>query len=109
ALIGLKRYNEAKSILDSILPMQLKKRDPEFLDKLYYQLGLIHMGLGNGQEAVKCFSKSLGLLKNQDSSKVIKALAEAYLLLGMKDKSMEVSAKLAATKKSGSFAGDRYR
>lgn len=109
ALIGLKRYDEARSILESILPTQLKKRDPEFLDRLYYQLGLVHMSLGNGQEAVKCFSKSLGLLKNQDGSKVTKALAEAYLLLGMKDKSMEISAKLAATKKSGSFSGDRYR
>ncbi|MDH7509111.1 MAG: hypothetical protein QHH00_06910 [Methanomassiliicoccales archaeon] len=109
ALIGLNRYDEARGILESVLPMQLKRRDPEFLDRLYYQLGLVYMGLGNGQEAVKCLSKSLGILKNLESSKIIKTLAEAYLLLGMKDKSMEISAKLASAKKSGSFSEGRCR
>jgi catechol-2,3-dioxygenase len=78
------------------------KSDSDSVDRVYYQLGMISFRSGNGFEAVKFFSKSLGLTKMSDKTHLYRALSDAYSLIGMREKAQEFSSKIPATRKWGS-------
>ncbi|MBM4237685.1 MAG: tetratricopeptide repeat protein, partial [Euryarchaeota archaeon] len=109
ALANLSRYKEAKEVLESLLPSQLKRSDPEYLERIYFQLGTIHLREGNGAEALKCMSKSLGLTRSSDKAKFYRGLSDAYALVGMKEKSAEFASKIQIPKRWGSSSAGQYR
>ncbi len=109
ALANLSRNREAKETLESLLPSQLKKTDPEHLERIYFQLGTLYLREGNGPEAVKCMSKSLGLTRSSDKAKFYRGLSDAYALAGMREKSAEFASKAQPPRKWGSSSAGQYR
>jgi len=102
ALMNMGRYEEAGRLLETVMVKRSGKSDSDSIDRVYYQLGMISFRSGNGSEAVKYLSKSLGLTKMTDKTHLYRALSDAYSLIGMKEKAQEFSSKIPATRKWGS-------
>ncbi|MDD1769123.1 MAG: tetratricopeptide repeat protein [Methanomassiliicoccales archaeon] len=102
ALMNMGRYGEARRLLETVMSRRSGKSDSDSVDRVYYQLGMISFRSGNGFEAVKFFSKSLGLTKMSDKTHLYRALSDAYSLIGMREKAQEFSSKIPATRKWGS-------
>lgn len=102
ALMNMGRYEEARRLLEAVIMKRSGRSESDSVDRVYYQLGMISFRSGNGSEAVKFFSKSLGLTKLSDKSHLYRALSDAYSLIGMKEKAQEFSSKIPMTRKWGS-------
>lgn len=102
ALMNLGRNVEAKGILERVLMNRSGRSESDGIDRVYYQLGMISYRSGNGSEAIKCLSKSLGLTKMTNKSQLYRAISDAYTLVGMRDKAQEFSSKIPSTRKWGS-------
>lgn len=102
ALMNMGRYAEAKRLLETVMMRHSGKFDSDSIDRVYYQLGMISFRSGNGSEAVKYLSKSLGLTKMSDKTHLYRALSDAYSLIGMKEKAQEFSSKIPVARKWGS-------
>lgn len=101
ALIGLGKLNEAREVLMKVISVKTKKQDPELLDRALYQLGVAYLKMGNGQDAIRYLSKSMGLAGSALSADILEALSEAYKILGMNEKSAEIVDKLQLIRKKG--------
>lgn len=92
--MNMGRYAEAKRLLETVMMRHSGKFDSDSIDRVYYQLGMISFRSGNGSEAVKYLSKSLGLTKMSDKTHLYRALSDAYSLIGMREKAQEFSSKI---------------
>jgi pentatricopeptide repeat protein len=89
ALTRLRRFEEARQCLEKMMAGGLKGMDPENLELTYYQLGSVLLRSGNGHEAIHYLSKAMGLARPGDKSRIYRCMSEAYLSIGMADKSAE--------------------
>jgi pentatricopeptide repeat protein len=93
ALTRLRRFEEARQCLEKMMANGLKGMDPESLELVYYQLGSVLLRSGNGHEAIRYLSKALGLARPGDKSRIYRCMSEAYLSIGMAEKSAEYGKK----------------
>ncbi|HEY3419312.1 MAG TPA: tetratricopeptide repeat protein [Methanomassiliicoccales archaeon] len=93
ALTRLRRFEEARQCLEKMMASGLKGMDPESLELVYYQLGSVLFRSGNGHEAIRYLSKALGLARPGDKSRIYRCMSEAYLSIGMEEKSVEYGKK----------------
>jgi tetratricopeptide (TPR) repeat protein len=93
ALTRLRRFEEARQCLEKLMDSGVKGMDPEGLELVYYQLGSVLFRSGNGLEAVRYLSKALGMARPGDKSRIYQCMSEAYLSIGMQEKSAEYAKK----------------
>jgi tetratricopeptide (TPR) repeat protein len=93
ALTRLRRFEEARQCLDRLMVDGLKGMDPESLELVYFQLGSVLFRSGNGHEAIRYLSKALGLARPGDKSRIYQCMSDAYMSIGMQEKSVEYAKK----------------
>jgi len=89
ALVESGQYEEARDLLEQLLPETARSGDGRRLADIQYLLGISNLRLGETVDAVKYLSKGMGVAKDEDRIRWYAALSEAYLELGMKEKSEE--------------------
>lgn len=72
-LVEKKKYEEAATLLDKILP---KQKTPE----LYYLRGIISMRLKNYDYAIECLERAM--VEGGDKKEILRAMASAYIEQG---------------------------
>lgn len=99
-LIRQGRNDEALGTLQSLARVG-GLSDPESIERAYLLMGTAYLRNGNHNEALRYLSKSLAITKSLDRTPWYRALAEAYGLAGMTDKSKEYEARANPPKRWG--------
>jgi tetratricopeptide (TPR) repeat protein len=89
-LILASRYPEAREVLDHLM---VQGADGEQLERIFYQLGTVSLRTGDGAGAVRFFSKSRGAAREKENGELYLRLADAYGLMGMRDKAEEYAVR----------------
>jgi tetratricopeptide (TPR) repeat protein len=89
ALVESGQYKEARELLEQLLPETAKSGDGRRLADIQYLLGMANLRLGETIDAIKYLSKGMGVEKDDDRTRWYSALSEAYLEMGMREKSEE--------------------
>jgi tetratricopeptide (TPR) repeat protein len=85
------RCREAREVLERALVQG--GEDGEQLERVFFQLGTVCVGCGDGEGAVRYFSKSRGAAKQKENVELYLRLSDAYGLMGMKDKAEEYAVR----------------
>ena len=95
---GLGNFDEAKADLLTLLN-DGKSKDPDDIERLYYEVGKTCLEGGDGREAVRHLSKALGISRPGDKARIHDLIWRAYLMIGFKEKAQEHAQK-AGVKRS---------
>ncbi len=99
-LIPAARYQEAKEVLERLIASGVK--DGDQLERIFFQLGTIALRTNHGTDAVRFFSKSRGAAKDKENGELYTCLADAYNLLGMREKATEYALRAKRVRPSSS-------
>ena len=89
ALVESGQFKDARDLLEQLLPETARSGDGRRLADIQYLLGITNLRLGETVDAIKYLSKGLGVAKDEDLTRWYSALSEAYLEMGMREKSEE--------------------
>jgi tetratricopeptide (TPR) repeat protein len=95
---GLGNFDEAKADLLTLLN-DGKSKDPDDIERLYYEVGKTCLEGEDGREAVRYLSKALGISLPGDKTRIHDLIWRAYLKTGLKEKAQEHAQK-AGVKRS---------
>jgi len=89
ALCGLRRFDEAETILKDLLQRNNNNSTAEGTDHIYYHMGLMLSRRGKPDEALRYLSKGIGMAGDGPKNNWYKLMAETYTALGMNAKAQE--------------------
>ena len=99
ALLDAGRLEEAKALLEGLLPETARSTNGTKLPEIQFLLGLTNLRLGEPVDAVKYLSKGMGMVRKEDRGEWYSALSDAYMALGMREKAEEYQSMVPRSRK----------
>jgi len=103
-LIAQGKADHAKALIQPLLTDARCTNDLMDLERLYFEMGRACQGGQEPHEAIKYYSKAVGLARPGDKRRIYEAMSLAYLSIGMQEKGAEYSVKAGIKRQDWSEA-----
>jgi tetratricopeptide (TPR) repeat protein len=97
-LIAQGKAVDAKGLINPLIGDRLCTHDLNDLEQLYLEMGRALLANNESHEAIKFFSKAVGLARPGDKRRIFESMSIAYLSLGMEEKGKEYALKAGIKK-----------
>ena len=103
-LIAQGKADQAKTLILPLLTDARCSNDLIDLERLYFEMGRVCQGGQEPHDAIKYYSKAVGLARPGDKRRIYEAMSLAYLSIGMQEKGAEYSVKAGIKRQDWSEA-----
>ena len=103
-LMAQGKADQAKALILPLLNNTSCSSDLQDLERLYFEMGRACQGSQEPHEAIKYYSKAVGLARPGDKRRIYEAMSLAYLSIGMREKGTEYALKAGIKRQDWSAA-----